>query len=99
MLTFESLDGLKVEFLPSSDGDVYKVFSLMYRIQNGYGNIVPLRGAPGLTELCIHNKTANLNGIVAFCNAKKSYAYVLFEDGRIVDGSFHQFEDGTWNIS
>ena len=99
MITFQNLDGKSIMFSEISQGDTYKVFSIMNRMMQGYKEIVPLRGAPGLTELCMHIGTAYTEGIVAFCNERKTYAYVLFADGRIVDGSFHQFDNGTWNIS
>jgi hypothetical protein len=99
MTIFTSLDGREIELSVKDDKTAYKLDMLMYRVLTGYNHIRQLKGAPGLTELCMHVGCSYKNGIVAFTNEQATYAYVLFEDGSVTDGSFHQFKDGTWNIS
>lgn len=84
--SFTSLDGVQIDLTPD---DLYLLDSLFYRMRSGYRNIIPLAGAPGYTELCMHVGCANRRGVVAFVNDDQTYAYVLFEDKSVVDGSFH----------
>ena len=98
-MLFKSLDGREILLSPEDRSDAYRLDTIAHRMFSGYCNVLSLKGSPGLTELCMHTKCAYTNGIVAFANDKATYAYVLFEDKRMIDGSFHQFADGTWNIS
>jgi hypothetical protein len=60
---------------------------------------VDVRGVFGASELCMHVGMVDLVAIYALANETKTYALVLAENGRTVDGSFHLFSDNTFSVS
>lgn len=68
----------------------------------GYTNPVPVHGEVGASELGMHMEIVRNHGIVAFVRPEDKhmiYAYVLLDNGKVVDGCFHLFGDGTFSLS
>jgi hypothetical protein len=60
---------------------------------------VDVRGVFGWSELCMHVNITDVPAIYALANETKTYALILAADGRMVDGSFHLFDDNTFSVS
>jgi len=67
-----------------------------------YTKPVEVHGEVGATELGMHMGIVCDHGIVAFVRPEDKhmiYAYVWLDSGRLVDGCFHLFGDGTFSLS
>ncbi|KAA3643950.1 MAG: hypothetical protein DWQ07_17695 [Chloroflexi bacterium] len=72
---------------------------LHHHFENGYNQIVSLAGKVGASELGLHCKVADLSGLVACTNDKRTYAFVLLEDGTVLGGAFHDLDNGRFSLS
>ena len=64
-----------------------------------YPVIVQCRGVMGYSELAMHTRDAGKRVYVVFTNIEKTYGYAVLDGGKLLNGSFHQFEDGTIVLS
>ena len=89
-----NLDGIQAQ--PSA----YTLDYLKSIVNRGYSREVMVRGTVGYSELGMHTRKADRVGIVAFCRPDSdSYAYVLLDDGSVLDGCFHLFESHAFTLS
>jgi len=87
---FTNLDGEEVKVGPGAD------YYIRYLLEQEWIAVVQCRGTLGATELAMHTRKVDHRPIVAFLQpGGTNYAYVLLHDGSILDGCFHQFEDGS----
>jgi hypothetical protein len=93
--TFVNLDGLVLAVEGENSAYIDYV-----RFHSGYSRIVPLRGQVGHSELAMHTGDAERTGIVAFLRPNTDrYAYVLMDNGRLLDGAFARFKDGKFSVA
>lgn len=70
------------------------------RFHAGYSREIPLRGKIGHSELAMFTHNADREAFVAFVRPNnEGYAYVLMDDGKLLDGAFHRFEDGSCSVA
>ena len=91
--TLISLDGRVADPAP------WQLDYLNGRLTNGYPRVVALKGKVGFSELGMHTRTADQQGIIALANPKLTYAYVLLADNTIIDGCLTLFPDGRFSLS
>lgn len=92
-----NLDGVKVKVGPAT---LQYINYLMK--EKGYTVEKALRGTVGYSELAMHTRNAERIGIVAFLHPKGyGYAYVLMDDGNVLDGCFYSPPewDGKFSVS
>lgn len=71
----------------------------------GYTKRIPVVGGPGASELGIHvGASMREDARFALVHANypapgTHYAYVVFADGYVLDGCFHLFSDGRFNLT
>ena len=90
--TYEGGDGTKVIIGPH-------IAAMIEFIQDIYCNAVPLNGVALCSENAMDGGFADKRGIVAFVNKQGSYAHVLFDDGRLRNGTWHLFDNGNFSLS
>ena len=67
-----------------------------------YTKLVEVHGDVGASELGMHMGIVQDQGVVAFVRPEDEhmiYAYVWLDSGRLADGSFHLFDNGTFSLS
>ena len=67
-----------------------------------YTKPVEVHGEVGASELGMHMGIVQDHGVVAFVwpgDEHMVYAFVWLDSGKLVDGSFHLFGDGTFSLS
>ena len=63
------------------------------------GRFCWVQGSPGMTELAMHTRQTEHEGMFALSNAAGSYAIVFFTDGSSLHGCFTLFADGSYSLS
>jgi hypothetical protein len=58
-----------------------------------------VRGTPGMTELAMHTRQTEHEGIFALANGRGTYAVVFFTDGSSLHGCFTLFADGSYSLA
>lgn len=91
MTTYTNLDGLSVE----PENQEY----IDYIQSKDYTRVVKCRGQLTGSELEMHTGNVGRTAIVAFVNQRGNYGYLLMDNGRVLDGCFHQFSNGTVSLS
>jgi len=67
---------------------------------HGYTKAIAVHGQVGWSDLGLWTRTAEKHGAVAFVRPdSECYAFVLLEDGTLVEGCFHLFEDNTFSLA
>lgn len=93
MSTYTNLDGTRVE----TDKFIDRYIEAIK--QHGYPHEVKVRGQLQGSELEMFTGNVGRTAIVAWTNQQGNYAYCLLDNGKLLDGCFHQFADGSVCLS
>lgn len=65
----------------------------------GYWDQVKVHGKLPASELALFTHNVDKQVIAAWRNPNTSFGVVLLDDGELLDGIFHLFDDGTCSVS
>ena len=91
---------LKREFMLKCENMMIEPFYAHLLWSRGYTKVLLICGEVGASELAMHMGIVQRRGVAAFVRPGIGrYAYVLLDDGEIVEGCFTRFGDGTFSLS
>jgi hypothetical protein len=92
-MKYTNLDGVSVETSEHTDD------AIKFMNKCGYNLGHAVRGQLIGSELEVHTRNVGRTAIWAFLNAGGHYAYVLLDNGKFIDGCYHEYHDHTVCLS
>ncbi len=95
-MKYTNLDGVEVQVTE----DTQRWIDTWVTGKWGYTRIVHIRGTVGYTELGMWTRNTQRVGIVAWLRPDSDrFAYALLDNGKILEGCWCLFGDGTFSLS